>query len=128
MHRILPTRLGNLIRATEDRLKHTGGDVQGFALRRYAMASQLVQKEHDQFRNRLEMYCTLVFVSSSLLILTPAILLGSGIDIVAIAIITGGFAALSEASYLAAIASAAGYCSALKEMDKDIPNSGGKTP
>jgi len=126
MHRILPTRLGNLIRSTEDRLKHKGGDVQGFALRRYAMASRLVQKEHDQFRNRLEMYCTLVFVSSSLLILTPAILLGSSIDIVAIAIIAGGFAALGEASYLAAIASAAGYCSALKEMDKEISSSGGR--
>lgn len=124
-HRILPTRLGNLMRATEDQLKHTGGDVQGFALRKYAMAPRLVQKEHDQFRNRLEMYCTMVFVSASLLILAPVMLLGSGIDHVAIAIIAGGFAALTEASYLAAIASAAGYCSALKEMDMDVPNSGG---
>ena len=108
MHRVLPTRLGNLMRATEDRLEHAGGDVEGFALRRYATAPRLVQKEHDQFRNRLEMYCTLVFVSLSLLVLTPAILLGSGIAIAAIAIIAGGFAALSQASYLAAIASAAG--------------------
>jgi hypothetical protein len=68
------------------------------------------------------MYCTLVFVSASLLTLTPIILLGSGIGFTAIAIIVGGFAALSEASYLAAIASAAGYCSALKEIDKDIPS------
>jgi len=71
MHRVLPTRLGNLMRATEDRLEHTGGDVEGFALRRYATAPPLVQKEHDQFRNRLEMYCTLVFVSLSLLVFTP---------------------------------------------------------
>jgi len=124
-YRVLPTRLGNLMRATEDQLEHTDGDVQGFALQRYAMAPRLVQNEHDQFRNRLEMYCTLVFVSASLLILTPIILLGSGIDFAAIAIIAGGFAALSEASYLAAIASAAGYCSALKEMDKDIPSPDG---
>lgn len=121
-YRVLPTRLGNLMRATEDRLEHTDGDVQGFVLRRYAIAPRLVQKEHDQFRNRLEMYCTLAFVSASLLILTPIILLGSHIDLAAVAIIAGGFAALSEASYLAAIASAAGYCSALKEMDKDIPS------
>ena len=122
-YRVLPTRLGNLMRATEDQLKHTDGDVQGFALRRYAMAPRLVQKEHDQFRNRLEMYCTLVFVSASLFILTPIIMLGTGIDFAAIVITGGGFAALSEASYLAAIASAAGYCSALKEMDEDIPSS-----
>lgn len=117
-HRVLPTRLGNLIRATEDELKNTEGDIQGFALRRYALAPPLVQKNHDQFRNRLEMYCTLVFVSALLLILTPIILLGSGIDLAVIAIISSGFAALSAASYLAAIASAGGYCAALKEMDK----------
>ncbi len=33
------------------------------------------------------------------------------------------FGLLSEASYLAAIASARGYCSALKEMDKEFSNS-----
>jgi hypothetical protein len=121
-HRVLPTRLGNLMRATEDELRNTGGDVEGFALRRYAMAPSLVQNQHDQFRNRLEMYCTLVFVSSSLLILTPIILLGSGIGSAAIGVIAVGFVALSEASYLAAIASARGYCSALREMDKDTPS------
>ncbi len=119
--RILPTKLGNLIRATEDQLVNVDGDVEGFALRRYALAPRLVQIDHDKFRDRLEMYCTLVFVSLSLAILTPIILLGSGIDLAASAIITAGFAALGQASYLAAIASAGGYCSALKEMDRDVP-------
>jgi hypothetical protein len=120
--RILPTKLGNLIRATEDQLVNIEGDMEGFALRRYAMAPRLVQIEHDKFRDRLEMYCTLVFVGLSLVILTPVVLLGSKIDYAAIAIIAACFAALSQASYLAAIASAGGYCSALKEMDKDLPN------
>jgi hypothetical protein len=119
--RILPTKLGNLIRATEDALQHTGGDVQGFALRRYAGVPRLVQAEHDKFRSRLDMYCTLVFVSASLLILAPLILFQSGIGIHVIAIISVCFGTLSEASYLAAIASARGYCSALREMDKDFP-------
>jgi hypothetical protein len=122
-HRVLPTRLGNLIRATEDQLENTDGDVQGFALRRYSMAPRLVQVEHDKFRDRLEMYCTLVFVSAALLIFTAVILLGSGVDLAAIAIIAGSFVALSGASYLAAIASAGGYCSALREMDRDVPKS-----
>jgi hypothetical protein len=121
-YRILPTKLGNLIRATEDQLTKTEDDLQGFALRRYPGASRLVQKEHDQYRNRLEMYCILVFVSASLLILAPLILFKSGINIADIAIIAGSFAALSEASYLAAIASAAGYCQALKEMDEEDEN------
>jgi hypothetical protein len=116
--RILPTRLGNVMRSTEDKLVNVDGDVQGFVLRRYAMAPRHVQLQHDQFRNRLEMYCTLVFVSTLLVVLTPAILFGSSIGLAAMAMISGGFAALSVASYLAAIASAGGYCAALREMDK----------
>jgi hypothetical protein len=116
--RILPTKLGNLIRATEDQLLNTGDDVQGFALRRYSMAPPLVQAQHDQYRNRLEMYCVLVFVSASLAALTPVILIGHGISATVIAIMSGSFAALCEASYLAALASAEGYCSALKVMDE----------
>lgn len=116
--RVLPTRLGNLVRATEDQLKNAGDDLEGFVLRRYAMATRRVQMQHDQFRNRLEMYCILVFVSALLLALTPAMLLGRGIDAVAIVIISGGFAMLSVASYLAAVASAGGYCAALKQMDE----------
>ena len=118
-HRILPTKLGNLIRATEDQLENAGDNIQGFALRRYASVPRLVQEEHDKFRSRLELYCTLVFVSGSLLVLTPLILLRSGIGVLAILIVSSCFGALSEASYLAAIASARGYCSALKEMDED---------
>jgi len=121
--RILPTKLGNLIRATEDQLQHTEDDVQGFALRRYAGAPRLVQEEHDKFRARLDMYCTLVFVSASLLILTPLILIRSGIGLTATVIMSASFGTLSEASYLAAIASARGYCSALKEMDRDASGS-----
>jgi len=116
--RILPTKLGNVIRATEDRLEDTGGDLEGYAIWRRAMVPYPVRIQHDQFRSRLGMYCNLVFVSVSLLILTPIILLGSGIDTAAIAIISGSFAAFSAVSYLAALASAAGYCLALTQMDE----------
>jgi len=117
--RILPTRLGNVMRATEDKLENTEGDVEGFALRRYAAAARLVQLQHDQFRNRLEMYCTMVFVSAVLALLTLAILIGSRISAIAIAVTFTAFAMLCVSSYRAAIASAGGYCAALKEMDKD---------
>ena len=90
--RILPTKLGNLIRATEDRLQNTGGDLEGFALRRHAMVSRPVQIQHYQFRNRLGMYCYLVYVSLSLFILTPIIFRGSGIDFATVATISGGCA------------------------------------
>lgn len=117
--RILPTRLGNVMRATEDALDNADGDIEGFALRRYAEAARLVQLQHDQFRNRLEMYCTMVFVSAALALLTLAILIGSGISAIAIAVTFTAFVMLCVSSYRAAIASAGGYCAALKEMDKD---------
>ena len=116
--RILPTRLGNLMRATEDKLHIGDDDVQGFAIQRYDKAPKGVQVEHDQFRNRLDMYCILVFVSASLAVFAPALLFGRGIALVAITVICAGFAALSIASYLAALASANGYCEALRQMDQ----------
>ena len=115
--RILPTKLGNLIRATEDDLKHAGDDLQSFVLRHRARVPQRVQMQHDQFRTRLDMYCTLVFVSVFLAVITPITLVGR-VDITAIAIITGSFAVMAVASYLAAIASAGGYCTALRQMDE----------
>jgi hypothetical protein len=118
--RIMPTKLGNLIRATEDELKHTGGDVQGFVLRQRHTVSRRVQMQHDQFRTRLDMYCTLVFVSAFLAFITPVALIGR-VGIAAVAITAGSFAVMAVASYLAAIASAGGYCTALKQMDQVAP-------
>jgi hypothetical protein len=118
--RILPTRLGNLMRSTEDNLEQAHGDVQSFVHRQRDTVSYRVQIQHDQFRTRLDMYCTLVFVSVALAALTPAILTGV-VDIVAVAVTTGSFVAMAVTSYLAAIASARGYCTILKMMDKPIP-------
>ncbi len=62
-HRVLPTRLGNIMRSTEDRLTGAQDDVEGFALRHRQGVSPRVQLQHDQFRTRLDMYCTLFYVS-----------------------------------------------------------------
>jgi hypothetical protein len=115
--RILPTKLGNLIRRTEDDLKHAGGDVRSFVLRQRDTVSYRIQIQHDQFRTRLDMYCTLVFVSVALAALAPAILVGR-VGILALVITTGSFVVMAVTSYLAAIASARGYCTALKMMDE----------
>ena len=115
--RILPTKLGNLLRATEDKLTHTEGDLQGYALRRYEMVSHQLQIQHDVFRNRLEMYCTLVFVSASLMLFTLAALL-EHVSTIAVVITSASFAVMSVVSYFAALASAGGYCFVLRQMDQ----------
>lgn len=115
--RVMPTKLGNLIRATEDELKNARGDIQSFVLRQRNTVSQRIQMQHDQFRTRLDMYCTLVFVSAFLVAMTPAALIGHLGDVPTV-ITAGSFAAVAVASYLAAIASASGYCTALMQMDE----------
>jgi hypothetical protein len=120
-NRILPTRLGNLIRATEDELQAVG-DLQGFVFRRHAKMPLRIQLQHDRYRTRLEMYCTLVFVSAALFALTLPVLLERGIGGVAVGLVAGSFALLSGASYLAAIASASGYCAALRAMNEESRN------
>ena len=115
--RILPTKLGNLLRATEDKLSYAAGDLQGYALQRYDMVSRQIQIQHDVYRTRLEMYCTLVFVSASLTLLTPVSLLGR-VNVFAIVVTAASFAVMSIVSYIAALASADGYCFVLKQMDR----------
>jgi hypothetical protein len=118
--RILPTKLGNLLRATEDQLTLADGDLQGYALRRYEMVPRQVQIQHDVYRTRLEMYCTLVFVSGSLTLFALAALLGR-INAPSIALTLASFGLMTVLSYLAALASADGYCFALRLMDAADP-------
>lgn len=115
--RVLPTRLGNVIRATEDNLEHAERDIEGFALRRRGAVPARVQLQHDQFRSRLDMYCTLVFVGISLAVLSAALLAGK-VRTVELLLTTAVFVLLAVTSYGAAIASARGYCAALREMDR----------
>ena len=124
-HRILPTRLGNVMRATEDRLSAGADDIESYALRRRQHANSRVQLQHDQFRTRLDMYCTLVFVAALLTLFTLVVL---GIsryshndaswgETAWSAGIVVGLALLTWTSYLAAVASARGYLTALIQMD-----------
>ncbi|NMM17239.1 MAG: hypothetical protein HHJ14_08935 [Cellulomonas sp.] len=113
--RVMPTRLGNVIRVTEDRLKNTGGDIEGFVMRNRHKASTRVLIQHDQFRTRLDMYCTLFFVAA---LLVPAAVFTlwdqAALGRFGVAAI---FAAVASASYGAAISSARGYCATLLQID-----------
>lgn len=118
--RLLPTALGNTLRSTEDKLRNTRGDLEGFAFEGRQRVSPVVQIQHDQFRDRLDMYCTLVFVASLLAVLAPALLLPSGIPVMQVGGLSLGFIALGVTSYFAALSSAEGYCTVLREMDRKL--------
>ena len=62
--RVLPTRLGNTMRAAEDRMALAdGGDLQGFIMRNYERIPRALLIQHSSSRTRLDMYCSLVFAS-----------------------------------------------------------------
>ena len=112
-HRMLPTRLGNILRATEDEISQ-GQGTQDLLLRRGDDIPARLRLHHDQFRTRLDMYCTLIFVHLGLAALTVALLAPAGNSLLGTAVIAAVFLVLAVASYSAAIASARGYCTTLK--------------
>lgn len=113
--RIMPTRLGNILRTTEDRLQNTGGDLEGFVMTNRDSAHARVVIHHDQFRARLDMYCMLVFVAAFMALLAIPVLWGYaplsqfGVPL--------GFVAVAWTSYAAALSSARGYTTALRQID-----------
>ena len=132
--RTLPTRLGNILRATEDDLSLAANDVEGFVMRLRGRAPLRLRVQHDQFRTRLDMYCVLTLGSFALAIISPLILwtiptdpdqLWStvwGWSITRDMLIRTGIVAsllvIGWASYKAAIASARGYVTILRQMDQ----------
>jgi hypothetical protein len=109
-HRLLPTKLGNVLRSSEDALAlQESEDLEGFVLRWWQEVPEALQQEHDQYRTRLDLYSLLVFVFSSLA-LTGIVLVDDSVHNLAGRIGVGiGFFFLATVSYQAAIASAKGF-------------------
>lgn len=122
-HRFLPMRLGNILRAAEEQLGERGAALERFVLRNYAKVPSRLMAQHDQFRNRLDMYCVLAVVFILLGLGSVPLLLGT-ISVAWWAAPLGGlllFVALAWVSYRAAIASARGYGATLVAMKESLP-------
>ncbi len=115
--RTMPTTLGNVLRATEDSLMNAGDDVEGFAMRRREFASARVRLHHDQFRGRMDMYSTLVFVALILAALASGFLVERVPDW-QVAVFGVAYLVFAWVCYGSAVASARGYCVALRQMDR----------
>ncbi|MFD3446365.1 hypothetical protein ACFDTO_17360 [Microbacteriaceae bacterium 4G12] len=114
-HRILPTRLGNVMRASEDRVALAANeDLEGFVIRSKDRLPATIVKEHDAYRQRIEMYCGLVFVLASQVVFSIMCLAGST-DWGWRLAVPFAFVVAMIASYQAAIASALGFGQALRE-------------
>jgi hypothetical protein len=114
-YRILPTRLGNTLRSTEDQLPLDDDEnLEDFINRRYDFLSSELKVQHDQFRSRLDIYCMLTLIFILLAMASPVALIHHRDDLIGASIFSAVYAILSCVSYQAAIASARGYVSVLR--------------
>ncbi|GAA2740424.1 hypothetical protein GCM10009868_02580 [Terrabacter aerolatus] len=115
-HRVLPTRLGNVMRASEDQVKLAPGeDLEGFMIRHVDELPPAMVAEHGAYRRRLEMYCGLIFVLAALAALSVACLWGKTAEPGWRAAVPLAYVAAMWVAYKAAIASAIGFGQAVKE-------------
>lgn len=118
-NQLRPTKLGNILRATELGLHvDKGEDLQGFVLRRRALITPRLELHHDQFRTRLDMYCTLVVVFVLLAALSGVLFTTAPVSLLGAAVVVAVFVGMAITSYSAAIASARGYCLTLRQIDE----------
>jgi hypothetical protein len=123
-YRMLPTKLGNVIRAVEDSIPAAqGDDRESFVIRQWDEIPSGLRKEHDQYRVRLDLYCTLMFVFFVLAIVAAPLITHGPRYLIATIVTSTAYLFLSLVSYAAAIASARGYGTALKAI-ADMNNTG----
>ncbi len=120
-HRTMPTRLGNTLRQGEDRIENLdGGSLRTFVIRSWRGLPREVQVLHDEYRNRLDLYCTLVFVCAVLAVGGGALLWTVPQGRTGAGVVLALFAVCAVAAYRAAITSAVGYTGALQAIDVHV--------
>ena len=115
--RTLPTKLGNVLRAHEDQ---TGRDrVETMVLEVYESLDPILRRQHDEHRNRLDLYCSMVFVMLAVGLLAVGRLVPSAHTWAAAATLLCAVAAWL--SYRAAVASARVYGLLIVEIARRYP-------
>jgi hypothetical protein len=122
-HRVLPTRLGNVMRAAEDAVElGLGEDLEGFMIRHIDELPPGIVLEHGAYRRRLEMYCGLMFVLGALGLVAVACFWGHSSDLAWRLLVPLLYFGGVWVSYKAAIASALGFGQALREATAWLQN------
>lgn len=118
-HRVLPTRLGNTLRSFEERAHDPkSGSLEGMVVRVFHQLPLAIQSEHDQYRTRLDLYCSMVIVFLLASAAAYPVLGWSDWRVPAVAVAVGlGLALLS---YRAAIASARPYGIVLETIGRYV--------
>ncbi len=118
-HRLLATRLGNALRAAEDGLLlGPGENVEGYVVRHYHQLTAIVLREFEDYRSRLDMYCSLCVVFAILSVVQAVALFQDLSWLVLLP--AGSMIVLSRCAYLAGVASARRLAGVLTEMNLQL--------
>lgn len=112
--RVLPTKLGNIVRSGEERAYgHKESGLESWVMRVFNSLPVALQSQHDEHRNRLDLYATMIFVLLLLGLLGIAVLYEYRMTAAGV-----GLAALGGMwlSYRALLSSARAYASALEAI------------
>lgn len=116
--RLMPTLLGNVLRNIEDDLEgiEEGLRLQGYVIRNLQRFPAALLEEHDLYRNRLDMYAVMTFLTMGL-----AAFNGWALQMILprqpVILVVTGLITLSFFSYRGAVASARDYGQVLSAMD-----------
>lgn len=115
-NRILPTRLGNVLRATEDTIElEEDENLEGYVVRHFDQLPAALQSQHKDYRTRLDMYCCMTLAFSILSAISIAAL-NNIMPLWGMAIAVVVYVLMACLSYQAAIASARSYSLILREI------------
>lgn len=116
-HRLMPTKLGNVLRAAEDVISTADGDeLEGFVIRHWDETPDGLRREHDRYRTRLDMYCTLTIVLAVLAVLAPVLITRGARYFPVTVAVSAAYVVMSFVSYAAAVASARRYVTILQTI------------
>lgn len=133
-HRVMPTRLGNLLRSYEDELTAGTDGLRTYVIRHWHLFSPEQKRLHTQYRRRLDLYCEMVFVCAMLLVLSVCLFATQHQHWMALAVLGTLFSILAFTCYRAAQQAAKGYGEILKLLERlrvaaarNATNQGGAT-
>lgn len=116
--RLMPTRLGNRMRAAEDTLVlGEGENLAGYVMRHQDRLPATIRHEHHTYRARLDMYCSLVPVFV-VLAAGSAAALHTVAGLPVLLAVAAGYLVAGRVAYEAAVASAEGWADAVQEIGR----------
>ena len=119
--RLMPTRLGLALRVPEDQLEGPAreGDLRGYVIRNLGAVDALLLGEHDEHRNRLDMYAVMSLMCLTLIPI-DLVLLWNAVSGGVLVLLSFALVVLSWSSYCGAVAAAEEYGEVLLAIDRQI--------